>query len=155
VPGTSGLPSLRQLVADGFDPHLLSRAMNGGPFHEGELAIQRRLGELDLASHNGRGISGRIVRGAFDFVAAQPFAVARPRDRAAAPWPTVLYGAPGFARVLDARRLVLSLGLLAADASTPWLAHLEHDPRLGLLFLEPSTRRRLRVNGRVTLQGST
>lgn len=123
------------------------------PFHEGELAVQRRLGELDLARRNGRGISNRILRGAFDFVAAQPFAVASTSDREGAPSASAIYGAPGFARVADERHLVLELGLLAPDPRAPWLEHLEHDPRLGLLFLEPETRRRLRVNGRVTRAG--
>jgi hypothetical protein len=135
-------------------PDAATARARAAPFHEGELEIQRRLGELDLASHNGRAISGRIVTGAFGFVAAQPFAVAGTCDRAGAPWASVLYGAPGFARVADERHLVVELGLVASDPLAPWLAQVEHDPRLALLFLAPATRRRLRVNGRVTRAGS-
>jgi hypothetical protein len=127
---------------------------HASPFHEGELAVQHRLGETDEARRNGRAISARIVRGALAFVAAQPFAVVATRRRDGAPWASVLYGTPGFVRAPDERRLKLDLELLAPDPPAPWLEHLEHDARLGLLFLEPETRRRLRVNGRASRAGS-
>lgn len=126
---------------------------HSGPFHEGELAVQRRLGEAAEARRNGRAISDRIVRGALPFVANQPFAVVATRRGDGAPWASVLYGTPGFVRAPDDRHLELDLGLVVPDPHAPWLAHLEHDRRLGVLFLEPETRRRLRVNGRARREG--
>jgi uncharacterized protein len=124
-------------------------------FHEGELELQRRLGELDEARRSGRALSSTIVRGAFRFIAAQPFAVAATRRSDGAPRASLLVGEPGFAEAPDERTLRLDLSRLAPDPLAPWTADLARDPRLGLLFLDPDTRRRLRVNGRATRSGAT
>ena len=123
------------------------------PFHEGELLVQRRTGEEAEARRNGRAIADAIVPGAVRFVAAQPFVVVGNVAPGGATWASLLFGTPGFARVTCERELVLDLARAAHDPADPWLANVAADPRVGLLFLEPETRRRLRVNGTVRSEG--
>jgi predicted pyridoxine 5'-phosphate oxidase superfamily flavin-nucleotide-binding protein len=117
------------------------------PFHEGERLVQRRVGEESEARRNGRAIADTIVRGAFRFVEAQPFVVLGSVAPGGATWASLVFGTPGFARVADERTLELDLARAALHPADPLLADLAADPRVGMLFLEPETRRRLRVNG--------
>jgi predicted pyridoxine 5'-phosphate oxidase superfamily flavin-nucleotide-binding protein len=119
------------------------------PFHEGELFVQRRVGEEAEARRSGRGIANAIVAGAFAFVEAQPLVVLGSVAPGGAAWASLVFGRPGFARVVDERALELDLAHAAVHPADPVLADLAVDPRVGLLFLEPETRRRLRVNGTV------
>lgn len=120
------------------------------PFHDGELEAQRLAGESERARTNGRGISTEIVRGALRFIAQQPFFVAATLDAGGRPWASMVAGEPGFVQAPSAREL-------AVDASRVTFvpgelrAHLAGDERIGLLFIEPATRRRLRVNGTARL----
>ena len=123
------------------------------PFHEGELFVQRRAGEEAGARHSGRAIADAIVPGAFRFVEAQQFVVLGSVAPGGATWASLVFGTPGFARVASERALELDLPQAALHPADPLLANLAADPRVGLLFLEPETRRRLRVNGTVRREG--
>jgi hypothetical protein len=121
--------------------------MESMPFHDGELEVQRRVGESERARSNGRAIAAEITRGALPFVAQQPFFVAATLDPLGRPWAWIIAGEPGFVRAPSSRELSVETAratLLPAD----FRADLEGDSRIGLLFFEPRTRRRLRVNGR-------
>lgn len=121
-------------------------------FHPGERRAQALAGEEAGAAHNGRAIGARIVPGALPFVAAQSLVLLATRDATGWPWVSAALGPPGFATATaDAVRLDLAAARVPADA--PWVEHLARDPALGLLFLEPLTRRRLRVNGRGATSG--
>jgi len=120
------------------------------PFHPGELEIQSRLGELDMGAMNGRAISDSIVRGAFKFVAQQPFAVLASVEASGRPWASIVPGDVGFASVVDERALELDLSRAALHPGDPLASNLGADDRIGTLFIEPGSRRRLRVNGRAT-----
>lgn len=119
-------------------------------FHAGERAVQERLGETDEAARNGRALSTSIVRGALPFIAQQPFAVLATVDANGAPWASLVFGEAGFLTAPDPEHVQLDAKLARIPDSSPWVEHLEVDPRLGMLFIEPGTRRRLRVNGRAT-----
>ena len=123
------------------------------PFHEGESFVQRRAGEEAEARRNGRAIADAIVPGAFRFVEAQPFVVLGSVAPGGATWVSLVFGTPGFARVAGERVLELDLARAALHPADPLLANLAADPRVGLLFLEPESRRRLRVNGTVRREG--
>jgi predicted pyridoxine 5'-phosphate oxidase superfamily flavin-nucleotide-binding protein len=116
-------------------------------YHEGELELQRLTGESERARANARALSGEIVRGALAFVAEQPFVLAAALDASGRPWAWIVAGAPGFVQARSPRELRLQASGAAAFPAElrAWLAV---DGRIGLLFFEPSTRRRLRVNGR-------
>lgn len=118
------------------------------PFHAGERAVQERLGEADEAARNGRALSTSIVRGALPFIAQQPFAVLATVDDQGAPWASLIFGRAGFLTAPDAEHVTLDASRALLPEGAPWIEHLEQDPRLGMLFIEPGSRRRLRVNGR-------
>ncbi len=52
----------------------------GGPFHPGEIEIQRRAGVLEEARHLGRSIFDSIPRGARPFLGSQRMAVVASLD---------------------------------------------------------------------------
>lgn len=68
------------------------------------------------------------------------------QDDQGQPWATMLHGPAGFVTTPDARTLRIAARLAGDDPVTPWLV--EGAP-VGLLGLEPHTRRRNRANGRV------
>ncbi len=104
-------------------------------YHAGELAVQSRTGEADMAARLMRGMRDELPDGARDFLAAQPLLVVASVDGDDV-WASLLHGRPGFIDTPDEHTV-----LVAATA-----------PRItagpvGLLALEPATRRRMRVNG--------
>ncbi len=117
------------------------------PYHEGELAVQRRVGEDDLARHNGSAISDTIVRGALPFIEQQPMAVFGSVDGVDNVWASLLVGEAGFLNVVDERTVELDLSKLGYNHHDPLWANLDADPRVGVLLIELATRRRLRING--------
>lgn len=116
------------------------------PFHEGELRAQALAGEADEAGHNGRMISDELAPGMLPFVAQQPFVVVARRDDDGRPWADLLVGAPGLLRA-SRRAVWLDLSRAAHQPDDPLLARLRAGGEVGLLLLEPATRRRLRING--------
>lgn len=116
-------------------------------YHEGELELQRLTGESERARANARALSGEIVGGALAFVEQQAFVLAAALDASGRPWAWIIAGAPGFVHARSPRELSLRTSDTAV-VPEELRAQLAADARIGLLFFEPSTRRRLRVNGR-------
>lgn len=124
------------------------QAMVGtGPFHEGELALQRATGEWPAGQANGRIIADRIVPNAVGFVARQQLAIVATIDDDGRPWASALVGPVESFRVLGDTRLALERA--AGHPDDPMWANLRRDSRIGVLFIEPASRRRYRINGRV------
>jgi predicted pyridoxine 5'-phosphate oxidase superfamily flavin-nucleotide-binding protein len=67
-------------------------------------------------------------------------------DRQRRPWASILFGAPGFITTPDARHLTINASPLEND---PLRENLALDAPLGMLGIEPQTRRRNRVNATV------
>lgn len=121
------------------------------PYHSGERAIQEITGERDKAILNGRNIAGALSPRASGFLERQQLCALGWRSPTGEVWASVLAGRQGFACAKDAgATLVLRLDDDAdiLSASPPFAALKIGDP-LGVLFLDPSMRRRLRINGRV------
>jgi len=117
-------------------------------FHEGELALQQRAGSMDrLAQAGPRVIRDHMPDQHREFFAQLPFLVAGSVDAQGQPWASVLAGLPGFAHSPDPRRLVVRARPLPHD---PLAQTLAPGMPIGLLGIEPHTRRRNRLNGRVT-----
>ncbi|WP_374334413.1 pyridoxamine 5'-phosphate oxidase family protein [Leeia sp.] len=115
-------------------------------FHEGEVAIQEATGERHKALLNGHAITRLVPVLARPFVALQTgFALAW-QDPAGKPWVRWLEGQAGFAQVSSGGDEVELR--LPDDAAVD----LQLGQALGLLFIELSSRRRLRANGRVSQQ---
>lgn len=116
-----------------------------GPFHAGELELQRRAGVLEEARAVGRIIGHRIPTGAGRFLERQGFAVVSSLDDRGRVWASLLTGPPGFIGVVDDQMLRLAAQPNPGD---PLAANLAGRPALGLLVLDPRTRQRMRFNGR-------
>ncbi|MEU6627664.1 pyridoxamine 5'-phosphate oxidase family protein [Streptomyces parvus] len=126
-----------------------------GGYHRGELAVQERAGLARRAASAERAIRSDIPEVAAEFLGRQPFLVVGGADRQGRIWATQLTGEPGF------------LAVPAPDVLTVDALPLPDDPlagllsgaggagpaRIGMIAIEPATRRRMRMNGRAVRDG--
>jgi predicted pyridoxine 5'-phosphate oxidase superfamily flavin-nucleotide-binding protein len=119
------------------------------PYNEGEREMQRRAGTRRAAETIGGGIGVELPRGADRFLARQRLAVAASLDADGRVWASLLAGPPGFVQPVDRRLLRLAARSVPGD---PLPGNLEARPELGLLVLDPTTRQRMRFNGRGMLR---
>lgn len=118
-----------------------------GPFHPGELAVQERAGvRAQVAPLGERLIRDHMPDQHRELFGKLPTLLVGSLDAARRPWASMLAGRPGFVHSPDARQLHVAA---RPDAADPLAAQLAPGARLGLLGLEPATRRRNRMNGRV------
>jgi uncharacterized protein len=120
-------------------------------FHPGEQALQARAGVGEHMS----AIGARVMRTAMpdehrELFEKLPFLLLGALDAERRPWATALVGAPGFVRTPDATSLVV--GALPLTEGALRLS-LEPGAPVGLLGIQPSTRRRNRVNGVIRALG--
>jgi len=114
-------------------------------FHEGERAVQARLGVQERLAQ----IGPQVIR---DFMPDQhraffeqlPFLIAGTVDADGQPWASVLARPPGFIRSPDPKHLVVRAQVLEGDPLKDTLAD---GAPIGLLGIAPQTRRRNRMNG--------
>lgn len=124
----------------------------GTPWHTGERLLQARIGvEARLAE-----VGPRVVRDFMpdqhrDFFAMLPSVVIGAVDPEGRPWATVRAGHPGFLHSPDARVLDVAL---PRDTSDPADAGMEDGDAIGLLGIQPATRRRNRMNGTIRRAGT-
>ena len=117
-----------------------------GPWHAGELRAQRLAGG-DYAP-GGAGIRSFMPDQHRLFFAGLPFLVAGTVDDAGAPVGTLLTGERGFVASPDPR--TLAIAAVSPDPAGRWL---RDGAPVGLLGIEPATRRRNRANGAITFAG--
>jgi len=115
------------------------------PFHEGEKAIQERAGVADRAEMLAR----RVVRDHMpdqhrEFYENLPFLVLGSVDEEGRPWASLVAGPQGFMTAPDASRLSIKASPLPGD---PLAMTLKTGAQLGVLGIEPATRRRNRMAG--------
>jgi predicted pyridoxine 5'-phosphate oxidase superfamily flavin-nucleotide-binding protein len=121
--------------------------MIAAPFHAGERALQTLAGSREVMAAAG----SRVIRDFMpdqhrDFFAQLPFVVVGSLDAQLQPWASVLAAAPGFAHSPDPLHLRIDALPVPDD---PLAGQLAQGASLGLLGIEPHTRRRNRMNGRV------
>ncbi|NQE71326.1 hypothetical protein NG2371_05799 [Nocardia gamkensis] len=121
------------------------------PFHRGEVAVQRRMGQADIAERVGRMIRPDIPAVAAGFLAEQRMVVLAAADTAGRLWASELVGQPGFVRAVDDRTIAVGVRPAATD---PLHEALTHRCGVGMIALQPQRRRRMRVNGRSTPEGA-
>ena len=129
---------------------------DNGPWHAGERAVQARVG----VRRQMEGIGPRALRPYMpeqhrDFFSQLPFVIAGSVDAAGQPWASVLASPPGFIASPDPQHLRIQAAPLAGD---PLAGTLRPGAAIGLLGIEPHTRRRNRMNGvveQVTAQAFT
>lgn len=116
-------------------------------FHAGERALQARAGLAERLGEIGR----RVVRDHMpdqhrELFEKLPFMLLGALDAAGRPWATMTAGRPGFVRTPGARTLVVGARPLGEGALG---LRLTPGDSVGLLGIEPATRRRNRVNGTI------
>jgi ferredoxin-NADP reductase/predicted pyridoxine 5'-phosphate oxidase superfamily flavin-nucleotide-binding protein/ferredoxin len=115
-------------------------------FHAGELAIQERVGVREQMAGAAAYIRDFMPEQHREFYHDLPFFFLGALDAAGQPWATMLAADAGFIVSPDARTLDISGGMLAGD---PLQGQLHAGAHIGGLGLEPTTRRRNRVNGEI------
>jgi len=124
---------------------------DGSLFHAGEVAIQARMDGRAQAERIGRrNISPVLPMQHRVFYAGLPFVILGGLDARRHPHATIASGPPGFARSPEPRALVIDAELPAGDALE---GSLIRGAPVGVLGMDPSTRRRNRVNGRILRTG--
>lgn len=116
------------------------------PFHPGELLAQQRARFKTPTS--GAAIRDFMPDQHRAFFALLPFLAVATTDREGWPIATLLTGPPGFVSSPDPRTLRIAAAPQAAD---PAASLLVAGAPIGLLGIEPPTRRRNRANGRIAL----
>jgi predicted pyridoxine 5'-phosphate oxidase superfamily flavin-nucleotide-binding protein len=122
-----------------------------GPYHEGELEVQRRAGVASNGERIGRSIHGAIPDLARRFAAEREFLLAGAADAAGRVWATLVQGEPGFLSVPAENRLRVAARPRPDD---PLAEALAGPVDVGTLLIDPATRRRMRLNGRARPDGA-
>jgi hypothetical protein len=119
------------------------------PFHPGELEAQRLAGESSVAQGNSAVISDSIIAGALPFLKQQKMAVLGTEAEDGSVWASPLFGLPGFVSPEDDRTLRFVRSQMRGSGADMFWRNLRTGARAGMLAIELSTRRRLRVNGKL------
>jgi len=117
------------------------------PFHKGEQEVQERLGLREKLESFGR----RVIRDYMpdqhrEFYGMLPFVLLGTVDDQGRPWASLVAGRPGFITSPDPRKLDIGARPLFGD---PLNTTLKPGGNVGILGIEPLTRRRNRLTGRV------
>ena len=119
--------------------------------HPGEVAVQRRLG-FTRDGHGSARTRPEIPEVAAGFLREQRLIVAGAAGDDGRVWAGALAGPPGFADPEDDRTIVLHALPAPGD---PLHGLFDRERDLGLLAIEPHTRRRMRVNGTAVRAGDS
>ncbi len=121
------------------------------PFHQGEQAIQSRLGVHSRMDAPGRrAIRDYLTEQHQQFFAQLPYAILGTVDAAGCPWAAFLPGKPGFVTAIDEYHLQINSPLVGSD---PLATQITNGSDIGVLGIELHTRRRNRLSGIVTKVG--
>ena len=113
-------------------------------YHPGERAVQVRAGVRAEADRLAPLIRDEISEAASSFLAEQPMAVIGATDASGRVWATMLTGFPGFLTSSGPSTIEIAAAPLPGD---PLHELLEAPTQVGLIVIEPGSRRRVRMNG--------
>ncbi len=120
-------------------------------FHAGEQALQARVGLRDrMAAIGPLVLRDHMPDQHRELFENLPTLLLGALDNQGQPWATMLAGPPGFVHTPHARQMDIAI---APDAADPALSRLSPGAPVGVLGLEPPTRRRNRMNGVVAQFG--
>ncbi|MUL68105.1 pyridoxamine 5-phosphate oxidase [Mycobacterium sp. CBMA 234] len=114
-------------------------------YHAGELAVQRRLGQAEIAERVGRMIRTEIPAAAAAFLLDQPMIIVAAADDAGRVWPSLITGPPGYVHADDVQTIAIDALPVPGDPLHEVLRR-PHQ-QVGMIAVQPQTRRRMRVNG--------
>ncbi|MBB6578262.1 putative pyridoxine 5'-phosphate oxidase superfamily flavin-nucleotide-binding protein [Comamonas odontotermitis] len=116
-------------------------------FHAGEQALQTRVGVRErMAAAGPMLLRDHMPDQHRELFEKLPTLLLAALDATGQPWATMVAGAPGLVQTPDMRRMQVRT---QPDIADPVLARLTPGSPVGVLGLEPHTRRRNRMNGRV------
>lgn len=113
-------------------------------YHAGELAVQRRMGQAEIAARVGRMIRREIPAAAAAFLVEQPMVVLAATDDAGRVWAGLVTGAAGFVHADDQ---TIAVDALPVPGDPLHNVLRRPDQQVGMIAIEPQSRRRMRVNG--------
>ncbi|MGJ5751446.1 hypothetical protein FB563_4216 [Streptomyces puniciscabiei] len=124
-----------------------------GVYHAGSLAVQELMGVRDRADHVGRSLGQDIKPIAAAFLELQPLLIIGAADPGTGSvWASALTGGPGFVRATGPRQVSVVAG--TGQGSDPLAVALKTPGTpVGTIALDPRTRRRMRLNGRLRPTG--
>jgi predicted pyridoxine 5'-phosphate oxidase superfamily flavin-nucleotide-binding protein len=115
------------------------------PYHAGERALQSRVGLRErLAEVGARTVRDHMPEQHRELFGRLPFVLLGSMDGTGQPQASVLAGPPGFLHTPDAQTLAIDAW---PDAADPLHGRLRVGVSIGVLGIEPHTRRRNRMNG--------
>ena len=121
-------------------------------YHEGEIAVQKRAGAFDPADLEGNGLDSAFDSRAAVFLGLQPWAVIAALDGDGRVWASLLHGPAGI--LAGGRCEIRSPFTHHSPAGDPLGESFRHENEIGMLVLDPRTRRRMRINGRAQRTGA-
>ena len=113
-------------------------------YHQGELETQAKAGVSEMAEMVGRSIRDFIPPSAMVFLPTQRLSIVGSVAADSAVWASALVGEPGFLSAADRYTLRIAANIHSED---PLWRNVASHAAVGVLVLDPATRRRLRVNG--------
>ncbi|MFB2898488.1 pyridoxamine 5'-phosphate oxidase family protein [Aerosakkonemataceae cyanobacterium BLCC-F50] len=121
------------------------------PFHSGEIAVQTRAGVREDAERIGQVICNTVKPAALSFLGTQQMAIASTIASNGTIWASLLTGSPGFIQVLNDQIIQIQHTSNYIDILHQ---NLEKNSAIGLLVIDLSNRKRLRLNGNIKMYQS-
>ncbi|KST66805.1 pyridoxamine 5'-phosphate oxidase family protein [Mastigocoleus testarum] len=118
-------------------------------FHNGEIAVQTKVGVRSEAERLSGGIRNFINPAAEKFLPTQQLAIASSVDVEGRVWASLLLGEPGFVRVLNEKTAQVHPSFPINDLL---YSNLQNNSQVGLLVIDLTNRRRLRLNGKAQVE---
>lgn len=119
-------------------------------YHSGELAVQQQAGAQAQAARLAKMVArGELRSGIAGFINEAPFAAITARDRNGRLWISPLIGPPGFLQAVSPTTLRVNTTLPPGDP----LNGLPDGQPVGIIIIDFTTRRRVRINGVLTHAG--
>jgi predicted pyridoxine 5'-phosphate oxidase superfamily flavin-nucleotide-binding protein len=115
-------------------------------FHSGELDLQTRMGVRETADRVGKSTYSFVPEAAGLFLEERRLVVLGAADNQSRPWASLLTGPAGFVQRIDEHTIRIEAVPAPGD---PMATNLVEGSLAGILVPDLSTRRRLRINGRL------
>lgn len=117
-------------------------------YHAGERWVQQQAGVQKEAERLTKMIHPTVGTKAHKFLQEQCFAIAATVDSQGWVWASLLLGKPGFIEVVSDRKIQIPISSIRGELLQE---NLEASPDLGILVIDFANRRRLRLNGKASL----
>lgn len=118
-------------------------------YHDGEREVQKRAGGKEMAGQVAKGIRNFIPDVAKQFLQEQELVVLSSISKDGKVWASPLFGEKGFMRPITDQ--IIEIDQLPAT-DDPLMENLQTNSQCGMIAIEFSSRRRMRVNGDIQIK---